>query len=74
MVAAEKIVAGLDLKSARDIPGVLSWSTRKGQRVGFRVDWRFRTDPVSGQPIYGIEDSAYAGLLQEARARAEKGN
>lgn len=74
MVTAEDIVAGLGLKGARDIPGVLSWSGRKGRRVGFKVDWRFRTDPVSGQPIYGIEDASYAELVRQARDSAEKGN
>lgn len=71
MVSADEIVAGLGLKSARDIPGVLSWSGRKGRRVGFRAHWEFRIDPVSGQPIYGIENEEYARQLRQARELAE---
>jgi hypothetical protein len=71
MVTADEIVATLGLKGARDIPGILSWSGRKGLKVGFIVDWRFRTDPVSGLPIYGIEDEAYARQLRHAQQLAE---
>ncbi|MEO6533830.1 MAG: hypothetical protein ABIO06_09690 [Pseudolysinimonas sp.] len=67
MVQAEEIVASLGLKGARDIPGILSWSGRKGRKAGFAVDWSFRVDPVSGLPIYGIENAGYADLLRQAR-------
>lgn len=67
MVSAASIVQALGLESPRVIPGILAWSGRKGRRVGFGVDWRFRSDPVTGDPIYGLEDAAYAALLGQAR-------
>jgi hypothetical protein len=70
MVTADTIVKELNLKGARDIPGILSWSGRKGYKAGFKVVWRFRTDPLSGEPIYGIEDVEYAELLRRAREEA----
>lgn len=72
MLTAEEIVSELGLKGPRDIPGALSWSTRKGARAGFRATWRFRTDPITEGPIYGIEDEAYAQLLARARVAAEE--
>lgn len=70
MVPASRIVEELGLGAAREIPGILSWSGRKGKRVGFDVDWRFRTEPMSGEPIYGIEDEAYAAVLREVQQTA----
>jgi hypothetical protein len=67
MISADTIVHELGLKGGRDIPGILSWSGRKGYKVGFTVAWRFRNDPETGEPLYGIEDAAYAALLREAR-------
>jgi hypothetical protein len=67
MVSAETIVQTLGLESTRAIPGVLAWSGRKGRRVGFPVDWRFRYDSMTGNPIYGLEDERYAALIGQAR-------
>lgn len=69
MVTADRIVHELDLKSSREIPGALAWSSRKGKRVGFTVDWRFRKE-ATGEAVYGIEDSAYAEMLATAREHA----
>lgn len=66
LVAADRIVEELHLKSTRAIPGILSWPTRKARRVGFRARWTF--DANDGSPLYGIEDPEYADLLQRARA------
>lgn len=67
LVTADEIVGALGLKGRRQIPGALAWSSRKGKKVGFAVDWRFRTDPSTGAPIYGIEDADYAALIRQAR-------
>lgn len=71
MLKADEIVKSLGLKGPRDIPGILSWVTRKGQKVGFDVAWRFRNDPIDGSPSYGLENVAYADLLSRARDIAE---
>jgi|GEM_PF-4424166 hypothetical protein len=73
MLRADEIVRELGLNGPRDIPGTLSWSTRKASKVGFHASWRFRTDPVTEEPIYGIEDVEYAKLLGRARDAAEGG-
>lgn len=72
MVTADAIVQALELKGPREIPGALAWSSRKGARVGFPVDWRFRNDSSTGDPIYGLEDAEYAALIGRARAAAEQ--
>lgn len=71
MLSAEEIIADMGLNGARDIPGILSWSTRKAAKVGFRAVWRFRRDPLNGTPLYGIEDTTYADLLKRARSVSE---
>ena len=71
MLSAKVIVETMKLKGPRDIPGILSWPSRKGTKAGFRVHWNFRYDAVSEEPIYGIEDVAYAKLLDQARTEAE---
>jgi hypothetical protein len=73
LVPADAIVSELGLRGPRDIPGTLSWSKRKGERVGHEVDWRFKYDAVTNEPLYGIEDLEVAALLGEARAEAEGG-
>ena len=68
LLPASQIVDKLGLKGPRDIPGILSWVVRKGNKVGFSpVVWRFRTDPLTNEPHYGIEDLEYADLLKRAR-------
>lgn len=75
-MTAEEIVAALDLSSTREIPGVLSWSGRKGQKAGFEAHWKFEYDPA-GTPLYGLtsvgDTSAieYAQILRAARAEVE---
>ncbi|WFR65835.1 hypothetical protein P9139_11770 [Curtobacterium flaccumfaciens] len=71
LVTAGAIVAQLGLRGPRDIPGTLSWSKRKGDKVGHAVDWRFTYDAVTNEPLYGIEDVEYAALVGKARAEAE---
>jgi len=77
-VSAHHLVSELGLKSQREIPGILSWSGRKGVKAGFQVNWSFYYDPVSSAPMYGLRDvdglSAveYAALLDEARAASEE--
>ncbi|ROP75843.1 hypothetical protein EDF18_2473 [Frigoribacterium sp. PhB107] len=73
MVAADEIVSELSLANAREIPGALSWSSRKGRKVGFVASWRFRSDPQTGRPVYGIEDVTYAEVLGRARDAVEGG-
>lgn len=72
MLSAKLIVEKMGLKGPRDIPGILSWPSRRGAKAGFRVHWNFRYDPVTEEPIYGIENVTYAELLGSARAEAEK--
>lgn len=75
-MTAEEIVAALGLSSTREIPGVLSWSGRKGQKAGFEADWKFEYDPA-GTPLYGLTNVGdvsaveYAQILRAARAEAE---
>lgn len=71
LMSAEQIVEAMGLNGPRDIPGILSWPTRKGDKVGFKVRWNFQRDPVTGAPLYGIEDVAYAERLGAARDMAE---
>lgn len=77
LLTADQIVSELGLKGVRDIPGILSWSGRKGKRVGFPVHWQFEYDAITGAPLYGLRDvdglSAveYGDLLRRARAEAE---
>jgi len=77
LLTADEIVKALGLKGPRDIPGSLSWSDRKGQKVGFKVNWHFEYDPATGAPLYGLRDveelsaDEYADLLRRARAEAE---
>ena len=73
MVTAGAIIAQLGLKGPREIPGILSWTGRKGHKVGFPVRWSFRYDPTTEEPLYGIEDTEYASLIREARSAAEEG-
>ena len=76
-LSAGEIVSALGLNGPRDIPGSLSWSNRKGKRVGFNVGWYFGYDPRTGDPRYGLCDvddlsaADYADLLRRARAEAE---
>lgn len=72
MLTATEIIAQLELKGPREIAGILSWPGRKGDKVGFEVHWSFRYDPTTEEPIYGIEDTAYAELIRSARAAAEE--
>lgn len=72
MVTAEEIIERLELNGPRDIPGILSWSGRKGRKAGFRVHWSFRYDPATEAPIYGIEDAEYADVLRQARSAVEE--
>lgn len=78
LTTASQIVAELRLNGPRDIPGILSWSGRKGRKVGFPVAWRFEYDAVTGEPLYGLRDVDgmtaldFADLLREARSRAEE--
>ncbi|WP_194763017.1 hypothetical protein [Microbacterium sp. UFMG61] len=67
MVTADAIVQELGLKGSREIPGAIAWSSRKGKKVGFKVDWRYRTDPATGLSIYGLEDVDYAAVIRQAR-------
>ncbi|KDA04775.1 hypothetical protein DC31_05515 [Microbacterium sp. CH12i] len=71
VLSADEIVNRMSLKGPRDIPGILSWPTRKGKKVGFRVRWSFRRDPLTDEALYGIEDGPYATLLGRARAFVE---
>ena len=71
LLKASEIVEALDLKGPRDIPGILSWVSRKGDKVGFKVDWRFLTDPSDGAATYGVDDIAYADVVRRARQIAE---
>lgn len=71
LLSAEQIVNAMDLKSPRDIPGILSWATRKGKKVGFKVTWRFQRDPQTGAALYGIDDTDYATLLGRARDNSQ---
>ena len=77
MLSADDIVEQLGLKGARDIPGILSWSGRKGKKVGFHVNWLFEYDAVSGDPMYGLRDVddltvlEYAEVLRQARESVE---
>ena len=77
LLTADQIVAQLGLNGPRDIPGILSWVTRKGDKVGFKVGWQFETDSGTGSPMYGLCDVdgltaiEYAGLLRRAKAIAE---
>jgi len=71
LVPASEIAERLQLNDTRVIPGVLSWSTRKGAKAGFRVTWTYSEDPVTDKPVYGIEDTEYAALLRQVRAGAE---
>ncbi|MDL9978612.1 hypothetical protein [Microbacterium candidum] len=71
MVTADAIVDALKLGGPREIPGALAWSGRKGRRVGFDVNWQFRTEPTTGKPIYGLEDVEYAAVLAQARDAAD---
>jgi hypothetical protein len=73
MVTAGDIIDQLGLKGPREIPGILSWTGRKGHKVGFPVRWSFRYDPTTEEPLYGIEDNEYASLIREARSAAEGG-
>lgn len=76
LLTAQEIVDALSLKGPRDIPGILSWSGRKGDKVGFKVGWSYQED-ASGQALYGLrrvgslsaED--YADLLRRAKSAAE---
>ena len=72
MLTATEIIEELDLNGPRDIAGILSWPGRKGKKVDFDVHWSFRYDPTTEEPIYGIEDTAYADLIRNARAAAEE--
>ena len=71
VVSATDMVTQLVLNGPRDIPGILSWPRRKGTKVGFSVKWSFRHDAISEEPVYGIEDPAFADLLRRARAAVE---
>ena len=71
LLKASEIVEALDQKGPRDIPGILSWVSRKGDKVGFKVDWRFLVDPSDGSATYGVEDVAYADVIRRAREIAE---
>jgi hypothetical protein len=71
MLTASEIIDKLDLNGPRDIPGILSWPGRKGEKAGFEVRWSFRYDPITEEPLYGIEDAEYAELIRRARATAE---
>ena len=71
MLTAAEIVEKLGLNGPRDIPGILSWPGRKGKKVGFDVRWSFRYDPVTEEPIYGLEDVEYAEIIGRARTAAE---
>lgn len=76
-MTAEQIVQKLGLNGPRDIPGILSWVSRKGEKAGFPVNWRFEYDSLTGQPLYGLKGVAgltveeYADVLRRARAAAE---
>lgn len=72
LLKAKEIVEALELSGPREIPGILSWVGRKGKKVGFKVTWRFTSDPDDGSPTYGIDDPDYAALLKEARRLAEE--
>lgn len=75
---ASEIVTALELKGPRDIPGILSWSGRKGRKAGFPVAWSFEYDAVTGEPMYGLKEVngitalEYADLLKRARSQAER--
>lgn len=71
MLTATEIVETLGLNGPRDIPGILSWPGRKGRKVGFDVHWSFRYDPVTEEPIYGLEDLAFAEVIGRARTAVE---
>ena len=57
----------------RSIPGVLSWSARKGESTGFDVKWTASWDPQSRSTRYGLTSvgrlspEEYAAVLVEAR-------
>lgn len=71
MLTAGEIVEELGLNGPRDIPGILSWPTRKGRKAGFKVHWNFRYDPTTNDPLYGIESREYADLILRASTSAE---
>jgi len=71
MLTAAEIVDKLGLNGPRDIPGILSWPGRKGHKVGFEVHWSFRHDPVSEEPVYGLEDVEFAEIIGRARTAVE---
>lgn len=71
MLTSVEIVEALGLNGPRDIPGILSWTSRKGDKVGFGASWNFRSDPITNGSIYGIENADYADLILRARSAAE---
>lgn len=72
MITASEMIDRLGLSGPREIPGILSWTGRKGRKAGFAVRWSFRYDPATQEPLYGIEDRGYAELILEARSVAEE--
>jgi hypothetical protein len=71
MVTGEEVAQHMGLDSESRIGPVLSWSRRKGDKVGLHVWWEFRQDPVMGVPMYGIEDTDFAEKIRAAREAAE---
>lgn len=77
LLTADEIVSALGLNGHREIPGILSWSGRKGEKAGFQVEWAFERDAETGASRYGlrsVEDLSaveYADLLRRAREAAE---
>lgn len=76
-LSGQEIVDRLGLESPRVIPGALSWTGRKGEKVGFPVHWAFYTDAITGEAIYGLHDTEqftavqYAQILHQARQKVE---
>ncbi len=77
LLTAEQIVTQLGLNGPGDIRGILSWVTRKGDKVGFKVNWHFEPGSATDSPMYGLRDvdgltaTEYADLLRRAKAIAE---
>ncbi|QNE35868.1 hypothetical protein [Leifsonia shinshuensis] len=71
MVTGEEVAQRMGLESESRIGPVLSWSRRKGEKAGLAVWWEFRQDPITGVPMYGIEDTDFAEKIRKAREAAE---
>ena len=73
LVGGDTIVDELGLDHQNSIRGILSWTERRGRKVGFDVLWEFTVDRTGPEPLghYGIRSVAYADLVRRGRDLAE---